>query len=145
MNINRTQRRLRAQGGFTLVELMVVIAIIAALAAIVGVNVIGALDKANVTEAKAQINNFKSALLAYKIDHKKFPSTGEGLDALINNEKGKSYLDAEAIPKDPWDNEYIYTAESGSEYEIISYGGDGQPGGEGLNADVSSKNLRGDE
>lgn len=127
-------------GGFTLIELMVVIAIIAMLAAVVGFNVIGALDDAQVTTAKQQIQNFKSALISYRVKFSKFPSTEEGLDALINNEKGVNLLDSKQVPLDPWGNAYVYKFEGGT-YVITSYGSDGQPGGTGDAADISSDSL----
>ncbi len=131
-------------GGFTLIELMVVIAIIAMLAAIVGYNVIGSLDDAQVTTAKQQIQNFKSALISYRVTFNKFPSTEEGLGVLIENEKGKNFLDSKKVPLDPWDNPYVYKLDGGN-YLITSYGADGQPGGTGNNADISSDALDGGE
>ena len=133
------KRRTR-EGGFTLIELMVVIAIIAMLAAVVGFNVIGAIDDAQVTTAKQQISNFKSALISYRVKFSRFPTTDEGLDALINNDKGVNLLDAKEVPKDPWGNSYVYTFEGGN-YVITSYGSDGQPGGTGDAADISSDSL----
>lgn len=138
------ERRRGRAAGFTLIELMVVIAIIAALATIVGVNVLNALSDSDVAAAKAQIRNFKTALMGYKIAFKTFPSTAEGLDALINNSKSKAFLDAKEVPLDPWGNPYVYTAEGGK-YTIISYGADGVPGGTGSDADISSDDLKGEE
>lgn len=134
------KRRRRNQAGFSLIELMVVIAIIAMLAAVVGYNLLGSLEDAEITAAKAQIKNFQSALIGYRLAFKRFPSTDEGLDVLINNDK-KKFLDANAVPLDPWSNEYVYVLDSSNDYEIISYGADGMPGGEGVNIDISSKSL----
>lgn len=133
----RETRRTR-NGGFTLVELMVVIAIIAALATIVGVNVLGAMDKADVGKAKAQISAFKSALVSYKLDFKKFPSS---LDELVSNEKNESYLDSKEVPMDPWGNPYQYSLEGSRKFKIVSLGADGAPGGTGYDADIDSDAL----
>ena len=126
--------------GFTLIELMVVIAIIAMLATIVGINLGGQVDESNVAGAKAQINNFETGLMAYKLKHKKFPAS---LDALVNPPSGEPFMDS--IPKDPWNNDYVYTLEGSRDYEIISYGADGVSGGTEYDADISSKNLAGDQ
>lgn len=145
-NTNLNQRRRKAnEAGFSLIELMVVIAIIAMLAAVVGYNVLGALGEAENTTAKAEIRTFKNALISYRLTFKRFPTNEEGLDALINNEKSKSFLDASEIPLDPWDNPYVYKIEGSRDFEVISFGADGTPGGDGENADISSKNLTEDQ
>ena len=141
--IQTLQQRRHNAAGFTLVELMVVIAIIAALATIVGVNVLGALDEGDVASAKAQIRNFKTALTSYRIAFNKFPSSSEGLNALVNNPK-KNFLDSSSVPKDPWGNDYVYKLENNRPI-IISYGADGAPGGSGLDADISSEDLGADK
>jgi general secretion pathway protein G len=128
---DNNDRRDRRNAGFTLVELMVVIAIIAILATIVGFNVFTAMDDASVTQAKSQIKNFETALTGYRLKFNRFPTSSEGLDALITNEKGVNFLRSNEIPKDPWGNPYIYTSESSREFKIVSYGADGQPGGSG--------------
>lgn len=138
-------RPTRSSAGFTLIELMVVIAIIAGLATLVGVNLFGALEDADLTNAKAQISLFKTALMSYRIAFKKFPTTEEGLNALITNSRGKSYLDAKTVPLDPWGNAFIYTSENGRDFVVKSYGADGAPGGSENGADISSENLRGDD
>lgn len=144
MKLCKRRGRRSKSGGFTLIELMVVIAIIAMLAAIVGYNVIGSLDDAQVTAAKGQIQSLKSALIGYRVTFNRFPTTEEGLDALINNEKGRNFLDSKQVPMDPWGNPYVYTLEGGT-YVIVSYGADGQPGGSGNNADISSDALDGSD
>ncbi len=141
MQCETNPRLARANAGFTLVELMVVISIIAILATIVTVNVLGVRDDANVNAAKAQIANFKTALTAYNLAFNRFPSTSEGLEALINNEK-RSFLDDKEIPKDPWGNPYQYTSEGPRQFKVVSLGGDGRAGGSGYDADISSDNLQ---
>ena len=143
MKLASTPGRSGSSSGFTLVELMVVIAIIAMLATIVGVNVLGSLDEADVTSAKAQIRTFKTALVGYRVAFNKFPSSGEGLDVLITNTK-KNFLEGKAIPNDPWGNPYVYTSEGSREFKIVSYGADGTPGGTGIEADITSEDLEGE-
>jgi general secretion pathway protein G len=138
------RRNKRASAGFSLIELMVVIAIIAMLATAVGVNMFGALEDANVATAKAEIANFNTALIGYKIAFRKLPSSAEGLNALVNNPK-KNFLDTDTIPNDPWGNPYVYTLEDSSTFTIVSHGADGAPGGTGTDADISSDNLSGTE
>lgn len=127
--------------GFTLVELMVVISILAILATIVTVSVLGVRDDANVSAAQAQIANFKTALTGYNLAFGRFPSTGEGLDALIHNEK-RSFLDTDQIPTDPWGHPYVYSSDSARSFKVVSYGADGQPGGSSYEADITSDNLK---
>ncbi len=141
MEAETTGKKWSGVAGFTLVELMVVIAIIAILATIVGVNVLGAMDDADVGKAQAQIRNFKTALVSYKLKFKKFPSTSEGLEALVNNSKGISFLDATQVPLDPWGNPYHYTLEGSRKYRVVSYGADGAPGGSSYDADIDSDSL----
>lgn len=129
-------RSFRDRRGMSLVEIMVVIAIIGILGSVVAVNVFGFLEDANRSAAKIQIQNLQKGLIAYAAKHKgKYPSSGEGLDA------AKKYFENSEVPKDPWDGAYQYTApgtHGDHPYEIISYGKDGQEGGEGDDADVYS-------
>lgn len=136
--MTQDNRKKRRNAGFTLVELMVVIAIIAILATIVGFNVFSAVDEASVTQAQAQIKNFKTALTAYRLKFNRFPNSSEGLQALINNEKGVKFLEGNEVPNDPWGNPYVYTSESSREFKIVSYGADGRPGGADIDADITS-------
>lgn len=140
------RRHYSSTAGFTLTELMVVIAIIATLATIVGVTIFQHLADAEVTTAKAQIQNLKTALTSYRITFKKLPTEQEGgLQALIDNPKGRNFLDSTQVPLDPWGNDYIYTYIRGDEYTIVSYGADGMVGGIDHDADISSDNLAGEE
>jgi len=136
----------RSAAGFTLIEIMIVIAILGILAAVVVPKMVTSIDEANVTAAKMEIQGLKTALIQYKIWFKKFPTTGEGLDALVNNSK-KNLLDSDQVPKDPWGNDYVYTSPGthGQDYEIVCYGADGQSGGSGYDADIESWNLKSDD
>lgn len=128
--------------GFTLLELLVVIVIIGLLAAYVGPKYFSQLGKAEVTSAKAQIEAFEKALDAYRLDVGRYPSTEEGLNALVTapatagTKWNGPYLN-KVVPQDPWGRPYQYKAPGAkAEFEIISLGKDGQPGGEGQNADI---------
>ncbi len=138
------QRRNRAQAGITLIEMLVVVVIIGLFAALVAPNLWKNVDKANVTKARAQIESFMNALGQYKLDTGTFPTTEQGLQALRVKPQdatqwGGPYLTKE-IPKDPWQHDYVYKypGEHGDEPDIVSYGADGQPGGEGEDADIVS-------
>jgi general secretion pathway protein G len=138
------ERRRRSRAGVTLIEMLVVVMIIALFAALVAPSMFKQSDKARVTAAQAQINNFTTALGSYKLDTGVFPTTEEGLQALRvapNNlaQWQGPYLPKE-VPLDPWRRPYIYKypGEHGDEPEIISYGADGQAGGDGINADILS-------
>lgn len=138
------QRQATREDGFSLIELMVVIAIIAMLAAVVGYNVLGSFEDAERASAKAEISAFKSALIAYRVALKRFPTSEEGLNALVQNEKNRKFLDRSEIPLDPWGNPYVYKLEGSRDFTIISYGADGVPGGEENDADISSADLSAD-
>lgn len=119
------------QDGMTLIEIMIVIAILGLLAAIVGVNVMQSLTDGRIGAAQTQIGSFKSALQLYNKDCSRYPSTGDGLNALIskpgNCTRWKPYLEQSTIPLDPWGNpyEYFFPGTHGQEIEIISKGPDG--------------------
>ncbi len=143
-NTKRTNKRARRQAGITLIEMLVVLVIIGLFAALVAPSMLKHGDTARVTQAKAQIESFSTALGTYKLDTGTFPSTEQGLQALRVRpadapQWGGPYLPKE-VPKDPWGRDYIYRypGEHGDEPDIISYGQDGQPGGDGLNADIVS-------
>jgi general secretion pathway protein G len=138
------ERRNRRRAGVTLIEMLVVVTIIALFAALVAPRMLRKSDAARVTATHAQINSFMTALGSYKLDTGVFPSTDEGLQALrlrpnnLNQWQGP-YLPQE-IPLDPWGHPYVYKypGEHGDEPDVISYGADGQPGGESINADIVS-------
>ncbi|MFW6367391.1 MAG: type II secretion system major pseudopilin GspG [bacterium] len=127
---------------FSFIELMVVMMIIGFLAAIILPNFMGRMEKSKVTAAKAQISSLTQAVQDYLLDNDNYPPN---LEALIENTSGSDkwdgpYLEKEELPVDPWGNEYQYrTTDDAIGFEIISYGKDGSTGGEGLNADISSR------
>jgi general secretion pathway protein G len=144
MNEVTTRRRRRGQAGITLIEMLVVVTIIGLFVALVGPNILKHSDVARVTAAKSQIENFMTALGAYKLDTGTFPTTEQGLQALRlrpadANQWAGPYMPKD-IPRDPWGHDYIYRypGEHGDEPDVISLGLDGQPGGEGLSADIVS-------
>lgn len=138
------ERKRKRQAGVTLIEMLVVVTIIALFAALVGPSMFRQSDKARVTAARVQINNFRGALGQYKLDTGVFPTTEQGLAALrarpenVNQWQGP-YL-GQDVPADPWGRPYVYRypGEHGDEPDIVSYGADGQAGGEGINADIVS-------
>ena len=144
----RTKRRKRTQAGVTLIEMLVVVTIIALFAALVLPRMMGQTDKARRIATRAQINQYLTALGTYKLDTGIYPTTEQGLQALrakpegVNNWQGP-YTQKELEP-DPWGHPYIYRfpGEHGDDPDIISYGADGQPGGEGTNADIVSWNNK---
>ncbi len=129
--------------GFTLIELLIVIVILGMLAALVAPRLMGKLGKSKRQIAKTQIEMLSTALDAFKLDVGRYPTTEEGLKALIENPGIEGwdgpYLKKKKIPKDPWGRDYIYRCpgEHG-DYDLFSYGADGRPGGEGENADIVS-------
>ena len=138
-----TLRRL-IQRGFTLIELMVVLLIIGVLAALIVPNVLDRADDARVTAAKTDVSNLVQALKLYKLDNQRYPSAEQGLQALLTKPtvdpmpvNWKPYLDQ--LPTDPWGRPYQYLSPGiKGEVDVMSFGADGQTGGEGKNADVGS-------
>ncbi len=140
------------RAGFTLAEMLVVVLIISVLASIVTVNVFRHLARARIESARLQINQLRSAVRQYQMEQGRPPTEEQGLAALVQRptrppvpEKypDEGYLEGRVLPRDPWNHPYIYLApgRDGAPFEIISYGLDGEPGGEGDNADISSVAL----
>ena len=136
-------KRLQAQNGFTLIEIMVVVFILGLLATLVVPKIIGKSDEARRVKAKADVKAIEEALHLFKLDCGFYPSTGQGLDALVagggvacRKFSPEGYLDK--VPLDPWDHRYVYFSD-GQNIIVKSYGADGQEGGEGKNADIDSR------
>ncbi|HEY9546557.1 MAG TPA: type II secretion system major pseudopilin GspG [Solimonas sp.] len=138
--------RRRQQAGFTLIEIMVVVVILGILAAVVVPKIMDKPDEARVTKAKQDIRVLESSLSLYKLDNFNYPSTQQGLEALVAKPSGdpepKNYKSGgyiQSLPKDPWGSPYQYLSPgSKGEIDIFSFGRDGKPGGEGMDADIGN-------
>ena len=136
------------QRGFTLIELMVVIVILGILAGLIIPRIMGRPEEARRMKARIQIESIETALKLYKLDNGSYPSTEQGLEALVEAPsvgqlpkawRDGGYLEKGRVPKDPWENEFIYLSPgANSDFDLISYGADGEPGGEDVNADVNN-------
>ena len=135
--------------GFTLIEIMVVVVILAILGTLVAPQILGRIDEARVTKAKNDLRLYESALDLYRMDNFKYPTTDQGLDALVhkpNDPNLKNYRTegyVKQLQKDPWGHDYVYVAPgtNGAPYDLLSLGADGQPGGAGLDADISLRDA----
>ncbi|HVX78697.1 MAG TPA: type II secretion system major pseudopilin GspG [Bradyrhizobium sp.] len=133
--------------GFTLVEMLVVITIIGLIMGLIGPRVLNYLSESKVKAARIQLQSFASALDLFYLDAGRYPSTEEGLTALVRQTPGVAawngpYLKGGSVPTDPWNHPYVYRSpgEHGP-YDIVSYGSDGQEGGSGVAADLSLENV----
>jgi len=136
------------QSGFTLIEIMVVVVIIGILAALVGPRLFGQVDRARAEAAKAEISTIENALKFYRLDNFAYPSTEQGIEALVNkpndpnitNWNPGGYL--ERMPVDPWGRPYLYlNPGNNGEIDVFTLGADGVAGGEGSNADIGNWDL----
>ena len=143
------QKKIRFDSrGFTLIELMVVIIILGVLAIYIGPKIMGRPEEAKQVKARVDISALETALKLYKLDNGVYPGTDQGLQALVDKpETGNvprkwrdgGYLEKSRVPKDPWGNEFVYLSPGAhGDFDIISYGSDGAPGGEGQNKDINS-------
>ena len=144
-SVEKTARH--GEQGFTLVEMLVVIAIIGLIMGLIGPRVLNYLSESKVKAARIQMQSFVTSLDLYYLDAGRYPSTAEGLSALVRQTPGVAawngpYLKGGSVPNDPWSHAYVYRSpgEHGP-YDIVSYGSDGQEGGSGVAADISLENL----
>jgi general secretion pathway protein G len=146
MSANRCNNR-----GFTLIELMVVIIILGILAGLIVPRIMGRPEEARQMKAKVQIESIETALKLYKLDNGYYPTTEQGLQALVqppavgrlpNAWREGGYLEKAKVPKDPWGNEYVYLSPGiHDDFDLLSYGADGEPGGEGKDQDINNWEL----
>jgi general secretion pathway protein G len=144
----RIPRALRGNSGFSLIELMVVVIILGILAMYIGPKLMGRTEQAKEVQTRVQIEGLETALKLYKLDNGVYPTTEQGLQALVESPDAENvlqnwrkggYLEKGKVPKDPWGNEFIYLSPGiQGDYDITSYGADGVPGGEDENKDINS-------
>jgi general secretion pathway protein G len=144
---------LRSQAGLSLIEILIALTLIALAGTFVGGKVFDNFQRGKVTSAQIQIKSLSDRLKEFRRDCNSYPTTDQGLDALINKPAGGvngreckryapgGYIEGGKVPLDPWDNEFIYESADGRTFEIKSLGADGAEGGEDFDADISSKDL----
>lgn len=146
--ISLGNRMRRGGRGFTLIELMVVIVILGILAGLIIPRIMGRPDEARQTKARIMIEGIETAMKLYRLDNGFYPTTEQGLRALVEastiqpiprNWREGGYLEKGKVPKDPWGNDFVYLCPgTQGEFDLMSYGADGQPGGEGKNKDITN-------
>jgi general secretion pathway protein G len=142
-----TRRNHPKQRGFTLIEIMVVVVIIALMSTVVIVNVTGNVDKAQVTRVKQDIRTLETMLTEYRLDNNRYPTTEQGLDALVHKPADPNITNWKEggygrLVKDPWKRPYVYESPGKhGDYDLYSLGADGEPGGEKIDADIGNWNL----
>lgn len=145
-----TERSKTRQRGFTLIEIMVVVVIIGLLAAVIVPNLMGNVDQARISKARQDIQAIETALTMFRLDNARYPSTDQGLKSLIQQPTDPSIRNwrpggyVKKPSRDPWGNDYqyVYPGTHGAEYDLYSLGADGQPGGEGLDADIGNWDVQ---
>jgi general secretion pathway protein G len=145
------KRKFDHEQGFTLIELMVVIVILGILAGLIIPRIMGRPEEARRMKARVQLESIETALKLYKLDTGSYPTTEQGLQALVEpptvgelaqNWRKGGYLEKGKVPKDPWGNDFVYLSPGvNDDFDLSSYGKDGQPGGEGDDADINSWEL----
>ena len=136
--------------GFTLIEIMVVVVILAILGTLVAPQILGRIDEARVTKARNDLRLYESALDLYRMDNFRYPTTDQGLDALVRKPNDPSLKNwrpegyVKQLVKDPWGHDYVYVSPgtNGTPYDLLSLGADGQPGGQGVDADLSVRDQK---
>ena len=137
--------------GFTLIEIMVVMVILGILAGLIIPRIMGRPEEARRTKARIQIESIETALKLYKLDNGSYPTTEQGLQALVEPPsvdklasawREGGYLEKGKVPKDPWDSEYVYLCPGiHGDFDLVSYGADGETGGEGKDMDINNWEL----
>lgn len=141
----------RVEHGFTLIEILIVIVILGILAGLIVPRIMGRPEEARRMKAWVQIESIETALKLYKLDNGVYPTTEQGLQALVESPtigqaprkwREGGYLEKGKVPNDPWDNEYVYLSPGlNGDFDLISYGPDGEPGGEGRDEDINNWEL----
>lgn len=142
--MDRTQKKRRREGGYSLMEILIGLAIIALLIGVAGPRVFALFERGKAKVAEIQISQIQEGLDLFRLDMRRYPTTEEGVGALLTRPANGAerwsgpYLDKAGAATDPWDRPYVYSS-TGSAYELASYGADGAPGGDGENADIVAK------